>query len=260
MVPGNGAGGECTGRARRHALRGADLAEPQVAEGYGGFNPGVQVSDDGRLLLRRGADGTPVYPNLQYWDSVQRDFRDAVESARRGGDASRAGYLGQLHEALTGELDRQVPEFNAARTGAAKAFGARDALEAGRNFVTARGENGDYARALGRMSDPERELFGRGFASELAGKINEIPDNRDVVNQAFLNSPAARQRIAMALGPDRAQSSRRICASRASATACAAPWATRRPPGSSTRWALAAMPASPAPGSSPASTSAVSTV
>lgn len=191
----------------RDAMRSAVTTSQNraVAEGYGGFNPGVQVTDDGRLMWQRGANGAPTYPNLQYWDSVQRDLRDAVESARNSGNPSRAGYLGQLHDALTGELDRQVPEFNTARVGAARAFGAQDALEAGRNFVTARGENSQYAQDLGRMSDPERELFGRGFASELANRLMEIPDNKNVVNSAFLSNPAARQRIEMALGPDRAR-------------------------------------------------------
>jgi hypothetical protein len=106
---------------------------------------------------------------------------------------------------LRNELDTQVPAYKQVREGAASFFGAQDALEAGRNFVTARGENADYQRGLAKMNPAERGLFASGFASELAGKVHELRDAQNVLNQTFLTSPAAKERVNMALGPDKAK-------------------------------------------------------
>lgn len=175
-----------------------------IEEGMGAFNPGLQVTQDGRILFTRTSPtGGPVYPNLQLWDYVQRDLADAVEKVQ-GREPDKGRYLNSLHQQLNTELDRLVPQFQNARMGAWRAFQSQDALEAGKKFVTAQGRNGDYARILANVSEPDKQLFARGFASELADRVLELRDNQNIVSQAFLTSPAAKQRIAMALGPDRA--------------------------------------------------------
>lgn len=177
-----------------------------VGEGFGGFNPGVMVTPDGRIQFGKSPlTGGTTYPNLQYWDYVQRDLRDAADSVR-GKEPDKAKFLGDLHKQLTNELDKLVPSFQTARQGAWKAFQAEDALEAGKNFVHARGQNGDYAailRKIEKQNPADKELFARGFASELSDRILELRDGQNVINQSFLTSPAAKQRIAMALGSDR---------------------------------------------------------
>ncbi len=188
------------GAARAAIERGQNRA---IVDGFGAFRPSLQVTDDGRMIFARGPKGAPAYPNLQFWDYTQRELRDAASVAQRAGRNEEAGSLFALHRQLLGELDRQVPQFAKARRGAAAFFGAQNALEAGRAFVTSTASIPDARAALSRMNPAERELFARGFASELADRIERSGDRRNVLNSVFLGNPAARTRIKMALGYDR---------------------------------------------------------
>lgn len=180
--------------------RGRDRA---VAEGMGAFNPGVTF-ENGIMQFGRGK-GAPPYPNMQYWDYVQRELRDMQNAAKRTGRNEEAGALGTLHRSLLSELDNANPTFGTARQGAAAYFGAENALEAGQTFVKSGADIAGARQALKRMSAPERELFARGYASRLADTVERIGDNRNVlINQAF-NSTAGKQRTQLAMGPGRAQ-------------------------------------------------------
>jgi hypothetical protein len=174
-----------------------------VADGFGGFNPGVNVTPDGRVLFNQGPKGVPTYPDLQFWDYTYRNLRDAGQAAIQAGRNNEGGAITAVAGQLRDELDNMVPKFAAARQGAAGFFGAQDALEAGQTFATSRMANSDAQRAVNAMSPPERQLFMKGYASQLINKINESGDNRNVAN-VFGNSPADRQRAVIALGPDRA--------------------------------------------------------
>ena len=94
-----------------------------------------------------------------------------------------------------------VPEFRAARGTAAAFRGAEDAYEAGRNYASMGRE--DMRAALRQMSPAEHELFARGFTQELIEKIESVRDRTDVINQAFLRSTDAREKMRLALGPER---------------------------------------------------------
>lgn len=157
-----------------------------------------------RAVADRVGNFDPTKRNLQFWDYTQRELRDAADAARRAGRNEEAGALEGLHRNLLDELDKQVPEFANARGTSKLFFGARDALEAGQLYVSREMRPADAARALSKMSPPERELFARGFASELANKILDLRDRQDVINQAFLSSPNARAKIQIALGKTRA--------------------------------------------------------
>src|SRR5882672_7560961 len=178
------------------------------AEGYGAFNPGVTF-ENGVMQFGRGK-GAPPYPNMQYWDYVQCELRDMKETAGRTGEKGMATALGSLHKQLVGELDAAVPEFQAARRGAAAFFGADNALEAGSKFVrppasmTPKDQIAQH-RALARMNPAEKELFARGYASRLADEVERAGDNRNVLLKDFFNSKAGRERTQLALQPGRAQ-------------------------------------------------------
>jgi hypothetical protein len=102
--------------AMRDAVpRGRDRA---VAEGFGGFNPGVSVDPSGILSFKRGPTGMPTYPNIQYWDYVQREMKDGISAAKRAGNNERASALTGLRNSLNAELDKQVPAFGNARRAA----------------------------------------------------------------------------------------------------------------------------------------------
>lgn len=153
--------------------------------------------------LAQGFD--PKTHNIQFWDYVQRELSDRVGSLFKNGKTGEAAAVTSLKRQVNEELDRIVPAFGDARKGAAAFFGAEDAMEAGQKFVMGGADIGEARRALAKMSEPERELFARGFASDLADKIMKVSDHINVVNQSFLNSRAAREKIEMALGPDRAR-------------------------------------------------------
>lgn len=174
-----------------------------VDEGHGAFNPGVNVTNDGRIVFNRGQTGVPAYPNIQFWDYVQRSLRSASDKYARAGDRDSARVTGNLRDRLNAELDNLVPEFGVARQGAAAHFRARDAHAAGESFV---GSNMDYREAtrhIRNMTPSERELFARGFASELANRFERLRYDLRTINQTFVDSPQARNQIRAALGGTR---------------------------------------------------------
>lgn len=186
---------------RSASTRGKDRA---ITEGFGGFNPGVTVDPSGIVTFRKAA-GVPTYPNLQYWDYVKRELDDAANAARRAGRKEEASTIGGLAEQLRGELDTLVPSFADARAGAARFFGANDALEAGEEFVMSRMGNDVARQAWGKLSQPEKQLFAEGFADALTRRVAETGDRRNVINSIFLRSTASKERIDMALGKDKAK-------------------------------------------------------
>lgn len=155
-------------------------------------NPFTVDPTTGRLTLAADAQGNRVLPNLQFWDHVKRNL-----------DKVGTGEAQQASRVLRDHLDQLVPAYNQARSGAARAFGAQDALEAGDQFVMSRMENNEARRALGQMSPAERQLFAEGFADSLVRKVQETGDRRNVVNAVF-GSRASRERVRIALGPQRA--------------------------------------------------------
>jgi hypothetical protein len=179
--------------------RGKDRA---VMEGYGGFNPGVTVTDTGTVQFAKGPTGAPTYPNLQYWDYVKRELSDGASAAYDAGRKSEGDVLGGLAKQMRTALDKEVPVYGKARATYAKFADADNAFEAGQNFV-AQSHKGDpigaMKRDLSQFSLGELELFKHGFATGLKSKIDNIPDNADVTNRIF-NTKEARDRVVVALG------------------------------------------------------------
>lgn len=185
---------------REAATKGKSRA---VTEGFGGFNPGVTVDNGGIVTFQRGPTGQPTFPNLQFWDYTKRALDDATNAARRAGRNEEASTLGNLARGLRDELDNIVPSYQQARAGAAHFFGAENALEAGQNFVRQSLGNREARAAIARMSPTERQLFQDGFVSRFVETLNATGDRRSVLNQIGA-SPAAREKLHIALGPQRA--------------------------------------------------------
>lgn len=149
--------------------------------------------------------------SLQYWDYVKKALDARINRAKRNGGfedlngQQKADLRGLIDakNALVQHLDSAVPAYKAARAGAAALFNAENALEAGQKFVSAKMANAEARKALAQMSDVDRKLFTDGFVSRFIEKLNETGDRRNVLN-AVAQSPAARERLAIALGPQRA--------------------------------------------------------
>lgn len=187
----------------QHALSGAisEWKNYAVRDGYGAMNPPFRVENGG--LIKQGGGGLRAYPNIQLWDYAARELQDRARSAPPGSE--QAGLFNDLARSLKNELDSIVPEYGAARGTARTFFGAENALEAGQKFVMSNASIPEARRALAQMSPPERELFARGFASDLADRIERTGDRRNVINSIFVGSGVARQKIEMALGTNRAR-------------------------------------------------------
>ncbi len=159
----------------------AKAADRAALEGNIVIRNPFSFDDQGRLVWNTAPGGGQIRPNLQFWDQVQRNLREAAEAATPG--SSRQSDLRALRNRLNQELDAAVPEFGKARGMARQFFGAEDALEAGQNFFRQNRaiQLTDTQKAFRSMSAPERELFRRGFAAELANTVRNAPDSRDVV-------------------------------------------------------------------------------
>lgn len=147
---------------------------------------------DGKTILKKTESGNTILPSLQYWDYVKRAL-----------DGMKTPTSAAFAKALREKLDELVPSYKQARAGAAHFFGAENALEAGQNYVMQNFANAETRRALAGMSQQERQLFQDGFVSRLIEIVERTGDRRNVLNQ-IASSPAAREKMNIALGPQRA--------------------------------------------------------
>lgn len=177
---------------RKAAKTGSDVA---ATEGVRPPKMPFKVSADGTLTL-----DPSVKPTLQFWDAVKENLDDVIGEAQRAGRKREASRALDIKHKLVDYLDDAVPSYKKARQGAAGFFDAEDALTAGENFVSSKLKNAEALEALNKMKPVERQLFAEGFATKLIANLREAGDRRSVLNSAFLKSPAARERIQMALG------------------------------------------------------------
>lgn len=175
-----------------------------INDGFGAFNPGVEISETGIVNFTKGRQGAPTYPDLRYWDYVKRELDDAASAARRAGRVEEAGRIGGQARLLRDELDNAVPAYRAARQGAAAFFQADDALEAGSNFVNLNVDLNAARRAVAKMNPAERALFEEGFVSSLLDRVSKVGDRANVVQRIWGN-PKVREQIKVALGPTKAR-------------------------------------------------------
>ena len=193
------AGSDAVSKAMQTAAKNAK--DEAIVSGHGAMNPRITFTADGRMQFTKGPSGVPTYPDLQFWDLTRRELSDAAQRAGPGTAESRRYQ--SFAKALNGELDKLVPSYANARAGAAKFFGAGDALEAGQQAVTSRMNNSEIRAGLAKMSPLEKQLFQDGFVDRFVQHIREMPDRRSVLN-SIATSPAARERLVSALGPQRA--------------------------------------------------------
>ncbi|MDF2781227.1 MAG: hypothetical protein K0S96_1031 [Geminicoccaceae bacterium] len=168
-----------------------------IANGFAPMNPRVTLDDADRIVFGRG--GMPSFPNLQLWDFTKRELDKMARGANADPDAGRFANMLRTH------LDELVPSYRNARSTAESFFGARDALEAGQTFVASKHRNDAARRAFQAMPQAEQELFAEGFAGQLVNQVKEVGDSRNLLIDKLFKSGAARERIEIALGPQRAR-------------------------------------------------------
>jgi hypothetical protein len=183
------------GAIREATRRGANRAAGEGREAI--TNPFV-VDEAGARLIN-----PDLPPNLRFWDQVQRDLRDDVDKLLRTGAKSEARDVENIRRQLNAHLDEMVPEFKAARAGAAAAFGEDNALKVGENLFTNKMPLPEIRRNVAKMKPAERELLAEGYASAAVDRMKNTGERRNAVNALFRN-PADREKAEIALGKGRA--------------------------------------------------------
>lgn len=180
------------------ALRGFRVTPPT--------NPFIRT-DQGFVLRPPGANGERTLPTLAYWDQVQRNLRSVAKEADRKGNDTLARQAYGMRSQLISHLDEILPEYQAARQGAARFFGAEDALEAGENFfsMSKRSDLAEARTALQKMSQAERGLFAEGYLAAAENAARSRGDGQTASRLKMWNSPAERQKLELAIGPNRAR-------------------------------------------------------
>lgn len=181
--------------------RGTDRA---AVAGFQAVRNPFEFRPDGTVTLRKNPDGSQALPSLQFWDQVKRNLDGMIGTAKRAGDNTLVADLSAIKSKLTGALDSAVPDYKTARGVAASFFGADDAIDAGRKAAKSTRANPEIERAVGQMSAAERDAFSVGFTSEIIDALKERSTRTNVINQIF-GSPAATERLRIALGPQKAK-------------------------------------------------------
>lgn len=143
-----------------------------------------------------GATPDRMIPGLQFWDAVKRDLDGQINALLAGPKPNRseARRLIGVRDALRNHLDEITGgEYKAVRSGAARFFGAEDALEAGEKFFSQnrRVDMAGARKALESMNEAERNMFAAGYASAAmhqagsSGKLNKLK-NRNEIDKARL--------------------------------------------------------------------------
>jgi hypothetical protein len=184
------------GAIREAEKRSANRA---AVEGFKAVRNPFSFGADGSVALKPG-----MTPNLQFWDQVQRNLRGQADKAMRSGDKALASDIGALRSKLLDVVDGAVPEFKAARAGAAAAFGADNAIEAGSKFAASSKMLPEFSKAISKMTPEEKKGFMYGFASHYVDMAKNAPDSRNVINSLF-GSQENREKMVMAFGETQAK-------------------------------------------------------
>lgn len=163
-------------------------------------NPSVTLENGMLKFTKAKPDGTPIYPNLQYWDAVKKELDGIATMAKRSGDP-QGDVAANMSKVLRTELDKAVPSYGNARGIAAQYFGESNALEAGQKLAGKRVDPAQISDVMRKMKPDERDLFREGYASDWANRvISNISDTRDIT-KAMFNSPNERARALAVFGP-----------------------------------------------------------
>jgi hypothetical protein len=151
-------------------------------------------------MARTQVSGPNGY-TLEFWDQVKRYLDDRVRNLSKDRFTAEAARVDGIRKKLVAELDNVVPAYEEARGVAAGIFDATDALNAGEKFVASKLSNEAARFALHQMSPQEQNLFRQGYVGRLIEHVRELGDRRTLVS-VIGQSPGARERLEIALGPD----------------------------------------------------------
>lgn len=132
-----------------------------------------------QMARDEGVDVTSRASNVRLMDYVQRALRDQEGTAARAGNSNLARVRGRLRGSILQEVDRQVPEFAAARRIAADEFGNRDALELGNRVFTE--VTPALRQQVNDMAASEREHFRIGVFQKVIDMLGRKVETANLV-------------------------------------------------------------------------------
>lgn len=175
------------------AMRGAirKWQDNAVADGFGAMNPS-SVERGGQIVFGKSV---PAFPNLQFWDYTKRAITDAIGQAKKSGLNDKARVLTKLDNAIRDELDRAVPEYAAARQAWAGPTKYLDAIEAGKEILSAKVGAEELSGNFAKLSPSEKEAFRIGAVSAIRARMGNDPAKLGDMTK-YLRSPEVRAKVA----------------------------------------------------------------
>lgn len=180
-----------------------------ISKGLQGFkNPFVKDAN-GNLSLPVDANGNTIQPTLEFWDTVRKNINGRINAAsstptsRGDPNTVRVGNL--ISKQLTDQLDKLIPEYATARSGAGRFLGEESAYDFGKKFLSATNaaKVNSGLQAIQKFTPEELEYAQHSYMSERIQKYMNRPENANIA-KSFMN-PIMKAKDAAILGPDKAK-------------------------------------------------------
>lgn len=148
-------------------------------------NPQMQtvVSDildaSGKPITRSEAvQDTLTVPTVRGWDFIKRELDAKVNQLFKAGDTTAATAIKETRNQLRQALSESVPDYAAALKSYSDDSASLEAMEAGRNLISAR--NPDEAKAIVSQIDPSNKSLAKlGAAREAGVKLDNMRSGQD---------------------------------------------------------------------------------
>lgn len=139
---------------------------------------GVLSTPAGQDAIRSAAklaenEGVKFGTNVQSLDLIKRSFDDMISAANRSGRGNEARIIDNLRKRMVSEIDRQVPEYKAARNAFSSETELAEAIERGRSLLKP-GTDAERAVAeIRAMSGAEKDVARIGLAREIKAMFDD---------------------------------------------------------------------------------------
>lgn len=155
--------------------------------------PSNVLGPDGQPVMRTEVvDPTLRVPTVRGWDFIKKELDAKVNQLFASNDTTRATAVKETRNALREQLGNDVPEYGQALREYADDSTSLDALQAGRDLITA-GNADEVTETIGGFAGGDRDLARVGAARELIGRVNKPDYSRD--GTRVFSSPEMQSRL-----------------------------------------------------------------
>lgn len=172
-------------------LRGEDPSAYALPDIY---EPKFKIDPETGQQVPDGFDVSKM-PDVRTLDYIKRGIDATIDSGFRGSGMSKAeaSALRELRREFVSAIDRNVPEYAAARKAYAGDIEVIDAMRTGMNDF-GKLDHEQVAKLVSGMSAAEKEAFRTGVARDLYGRIMNPSGNFNSA-QRLIGSPEMRQKL-----------------------------------------------------------------